>query len=224
MRQQNETKTLTSLKETDQNHKCKTTQQMKDEKEHKRRIWDGMKRCYTWLHTKGESSNEKRWKRKSVQSMCIPRGCTNVCEIMKNAQGAERKKNLKRENKPVRQVKHTRKKQEKKEKGKKKKEEEEKEQREIQDQVLINQKLGKSQTRSPSGIGKGGVWEGGVGSREVGGGSREGAGRDGGGRDTWFLSKSWSISSLSPCSWKVMMIRATKMLTKKNGNTMKNAT
>ena len=38
---------------------------------------------------------------------------------------------------------------------------------------------------------------------------------------TWFLSISASWSSASPCSWKVMMMRATKMLTKKKGKTMK---
>ncbi len=38
---------------------------------------------------------------------------------------------------------------------------------------------------------------------------------------TWFLSISPSCSSASPCSWKVMMMRATKMLTKKKGKTMK---
>ena len=38
---------------------------------------------------------------------------------------------------------------------------------------------------------------------------------------TWFLSISPSCSSASPCSWKVMMIRATKMLTKKKGKTIK---
>ena len=38
---------------------------------------------------------------------------------------------------------------------------------------------------------------------------------------TWFLSRSWSMSSFSPCSWKVMMIKATKMLMKKKGKTTK---
>ena len=40
-------------------------------------------------------------------------------------------------------------------------------------------------------------------------------------QDFWFLSISPSWSSASPCSWKVMMMRATKMLTKKKGKTMK---
>ena len=38
---------------------------------------------------------------------------------------------------------------------------------------------------------------------------------------TWFLSIPPSCNSASPCSWNVMIIKATKMLTKKNGNTTK---
>lgn len=38
---------------------------------------------------------------------------------------------------------------------------------------------------------------------------------------TWFLSISPSWSSASPCSWKVIIIKATKIFTKKNGNTTK---
>jgi len=45
-----------------------------------------------------------------------------------------------------------------------------------------------------------------------GGGSRGG---------TSFFSRLYSSIILSPCSWKVMMIKATKMLTKKKGKTTK---
>lgn len=38
---------------------------------------------------------------------------------------------------------------------------------------------------------------------------------------TWFLSISPSCNSASPCSWNVIIIKATNMFTKKNGNTIK---
>ena len=38
---------------------------------------------------------------------------------------------------------------------------------------------------------------------------------------TSFFSRVHSWIILSPCSWKVMMMRATKMLTKKKGKTTK---
>lgn len=41
---------------------------------------------------------------------------------------------------------------------------------------------------------------------------------------TSFFSKLHSDMALSPCSWNVMMIKATKMLTKKKGKTMKQTT
>ena len=46
-------------------------------------------------HKRGKFKR-KKVKRNSVQSMCIPRGCTNICEIMKNAQGAEGEKKSKK--------------------------------------------------------------------------------------------------------------------------------
>ena len=41
------------------------------------------------------------------------------------------------------------------------------------------------------------------------------------GSPTSFFSKLHSDMTLSPCSWKVMMIKATKMFTKKKGKTTK---
>lgn len=52
-------------------------------------------------------------------------------------------------------------------------------------------------------------------------GSPARADRAGGEPPTSFFSRLHSDITLSPCSWKVMMIKATKMLTKKKGKTTK---